>query len=121
SLSARLRLLSAAVTRSFNPLNSGPCVLRSSGAMVPSVARRAETVPLRPSAATRTVSSDVSLPAPAISVRIWFWSACRSDIGDPRKAVVFGPLGEDQQAQPSAAGLIAPIATASEGRDGESC
>jgi hypothetical protein len=37
------------------------------------------------------------------------------------KAVMFGPLGEDQQAQPSAAGLIAPIATASEGRDGESC
>ena len=46
----------AAVTRSFSPLITGPCVLRSSGVIAPSVFSSADTEPLLPSADTRTDS-----------------------------------------------------------------
>ena len=51
--SASLAAASAAVTRSFRPLIAGPCTLRSSGVMAPSVLSSAETEPLLPSAETR--------------------------------------------------------------------
>jgi len=72
--SASRRAASAALTRSFRPLMSGPWVLRSSGASVPSVFRSAVIEPLRPSAATRTASSAASSPAAATSAR----SVCSS-------------------------------------------
>ena len=51
--SAPPRSAIAAVTRSFRPLISGPCSLRSSGVMAPSVFSSSETEPFLPSAATR--------------------------------------------------------------------
>src|SRR5205814_1971675 len=60
----------AAVTRSFSPLISGPCALRSSGVMAPSVFNSADTEPLLPSAPTRTASSAASSDAAAMAFRI---------------------------------------------------
>ena len=55
--SASRRATSALDTRSFRRFNSAPRALRSSGAMRPSDAIRAETEPFLPSTATRTDSS----------------------------------------------------------------
>ena len=68
--SASRRAASAAVTRSFSPLISGPCALRSSGVIAPSVFSSAETEPLLPSAETRTDSSEASSEADAIAPEI---------------------------------------------------
>src|SRR3954452_1432516 len=65
--SASRRAAIAAVTRSFKPLMSGPCSLRCSGVMEPSVFSSADTEPLLPSADTRTLSSAASSDAPAIA------------------------------------------------------
>ena len=46
---------------------AGPAVLRSSGAMLPSVASSADTEPFLPSAATRTASSAASSAAAAMA------------------------------------------------------
>src|SRR6516164_701757 len=54
--SAFLRAAMAALTRSLRPLIAGPCTLRSSGVILPSVLSSADTEPLLPSAATRTCS-----------------------------------------------------------------
>src|SRR6185437_915934 len=79
--SASLRAKIAALTRSFRPLIAGPCVLRSSGVIEPSVLSSADTEPLLPSAATRTPSSAASSfafeTAPSSSVS----SCAMSDIG----------------------------------------
>src|SRR4051812_28339665 len=69
-LRASRRDASAAVTRSFKPLISGPCALRSSGVMDPSVFNSADTDPLLPKAATRNASSAASSDAVAIAPRI---------------------------------------------------
>ena len=68
--SALRRTFSASVTRSFSPLISGPCSLRSSAVMPPSVLSSAETEPLLPSAPTRTASSAASSEALAIAPEI---------------------------------------------------
>src|SRR5205085_12577043 len=60
----------AAVTRSFSPLMSGPCSLRCSGVIAPSVLSSADTEPLLPSADTRTLSSAASSDAAAIAPSI---------------------------------------------------
>src|SRR5712691_1323552 len=80
SFSASRRAAMAAVTRSFSPLMSGPCCLRSSGDIVPSVLSSADTEPLLPSAATRTASSAASSDAPFISARICCSSCAMSDM-----------------------------------------
>src|SRR6185503_16117966 len=49
---------------------SGPCCLRCSGVMPPSVFNSADTEPLLPSAATRTASSAASSDDAAIAPRI---------------------------------------------------
>ena len=67
SFKASLRAASAALTDSLRPLISGPCVLRSSGVIDPSVLSNADTDPLLPSAAMRTFSSDASSLAAAIA------------------------------------------------------
>ncbi len=64
------RCVSAAETRSLRRFRVAPLALRSSGAMRPSVAIRAETDPFLPSAATRTASSAVSVSAASISARM---------------------------------------------------
>src|SRR5262249_47108475 len=69
-LSAFRRAAIATVTRSLRPLIRAPCSLRWSGVMVPSVFNIADTVPLLPSAATRTASSAASSSAAAIAARI---------------------------------------------------
>ena len=69
-LKLSLRALSAALTRSFSPLIAGPCALRSSGVMPPSVFSSAVTEPLLPSARTRTASSAASSAAAAMAPEI---------------------------------------------------
>ena len=73
------RAASAWVTLSLARLIAAPCVLRSSGDILPSVASSAEIEPFLPSAATRTVSSAASSPAAAIWSRMVFSSVARSD------------------------------------------
>ena len=65
------RAVSACVTVSLARLIAAPCVLRSSGDILPSVDSSAEIEPFLPSAATRTASSAASSPAAAIWLRIW--------------------------------------------------
>src|SRR6185312_130791 len=60
----------AVLTRSRRPLIRGPCALRSSALMPPSVFSNSLTLPFLPSAATRTVSSAASSEAVAIAPRI---------------------------------------------------
>ncbi len=67
------------VTLSLARLMAAPCVLRSSGDILPSVASSAEIEPFLPSAATRTASSAASSPAAAICSRMDFSSVARSD------------------------------------------
>ena len=81
AFSASRRAAIAAVTRSFSPLISGPCSLRCSGVMPPSVFNSADTAPLLPSAATRTLSSAASSDAAVISAESFVSSEFRSDIG----------------------------------------
>src|SRR3954467_6269474 len=70
---------SACVTLSLARLMAAPCVLRSSGDILPRVASRAEIEPFLPSEATRTASSAASSPAAAICSRMDFSSVARSD------------------------------------------
>src|SRR6516162_2603631 len=79
--SASLRAAIAALTCSLRLLMSGPCSLRASGVIVPSVFNSADTEPLRPSAATRTASSAASSLAAATAARSSVSSARRSVIG----------------------------------------
>src|SRR6185312_4554270 len=79
-----LRTAIAAVTRSFKPLIAGPCTLRWSGVMVPSVFNSADTEPLLPSAPTRTCSSAASSLAEATAASRSFSSCAASDIGRPQ-------------------------------------
>src|ERR1700733_12168912 len=73
------RALKAPVTLSLARLIAAPCVLRSSGDILPSVASKAEIEPFLPRAATRTASSAASSPAAAISARMVCSSVARSD------------------------------------------
>ena len=73
------RAASASLTVSLARLIAAPCVLRSSGDILPSVASSAEIEPFLPSAATRTASSAASSPAAAISSRMVCSSVARSD------------------------------------------
>src|SRR3984893_12540594 len=75
---ASLRAAIAALSRSLRLLMSGPCSLRASGVIVPSVFNSADTEPLRPSAATRTASSAASSLAAAAAARSSVSSARRS-------------------------------------------
>src|SRR5579872_664466 len=84
AFSTSRRALSASVTRSLARLIAAPCVLRSSGGILPSVASSAEIEPFLPRAATRTASSAASSPAAAISARIWLCRLSRLDITAPR-------------------------------------
>src|SRR5215510_4945560 len=68
------------VTRSLRPLITGPCVLRSSADIVPSVLSNAETEPFFPSAAIRTASSVASSCAEATLARMSFSSFAMSDM-----------------------------------------
>src|SRR6185312_3839275 len=79
-LSVSRRAAMASVTRSFRPLIFGPCALRSSGVMPPSVLSNADTEPLFPSAATRTDSSAPSSPAAFTPARISCSSFAISDM-----------------------------------------
>src|SRR6476646_11025429 len=78
--SSSLRAAIAAVARSFRPLIAGPCSLRSSGVMPPSVLSSAETEPLLPNAATRTASSAASSLAAAMLCRLSCSSFAISDM-----------------------------------------
>src|SRR5689334_8127384 len=73
----------ACVTLSLARLIAAPCVLRSSGDILPSVASSAEIEPFLPSAATRTASSAISSPAPATWFRISDSSWARSVMAIP--------------------------------------
>src|SRR3984885_14123508 len=73
------RALKAPVTLSLARLIAAPWVLRSSGDILPKVARSAEIEPFLPSAETRTVSRAASSPAAAIWARTSCSSAARSD------------------------------------------
>src|SRR6185295_9907635 len=84
SLSASLRVASAAVTRSFSALINAPWLLRSSALMPPSVRSSAETEPVLPSAPTRTASSAGSSAAWATAARISCSIAFRSAIASLR-------------------------------------
>ena len=64
------------VTASLARLIAAPCVLRSSGDILPSVASSAEIEPFLPSAATRTASSAPSSSAAAIWSRMVFFERC---------------------------------------------
>ena len=81
--SASLAAAIAAVTRSFRPLIAGPCTLRSSGVIAPSVLSSADTEPLLPSAATRTASSAASSLADATAASSSFSSCAMSDMASP--------------------------------------
>src|SRR6516164_8354950 len=103
--SASLRAAIAALSRSLRLLMSGPCSLRASGVIAPSVFNSADTEPLRPSAATRTASSAVSSLAAVTAVRSSVSSARRSVI-DPaplRRRSVLGSsaLTKARSAPPS--------------------
>ena len=74
------RAESAWVTASLARLIAAPCVLRSSGDILPSVDSSAEIEPFLPSAATRTASRAASSPAAAISPRMVCSSVARSDM-----------------------------------------
>ena len=76
------RAVSAWVTLSLARLIAAPCVLRSSGDILPSVASSAEIEPFLPSAATRTASSAASSPAAAIWARIVVFERCEVGHGD---------------------------------------
>src|SRR5581483_743904 len=78
--SASRRAAMAVVMRSLSPLIAGPCALRSSGVMPPSVLSSADTEPLLPSAATRTASSAVSSAAAAMALVSSLSSLPMSDI-----------------------------------------
>src|SRR5947209_12997933 len=73
------RAASACVTLSLARLIAAPCVLRSSGDILPSVASSAEIEPFLPSEATRAASSAASSPAAAIWSRMDVSSVARSD------------------------------------------
>src|SRR5438034_3971175 len=73
------RAESAWVTLSLARLIAAPCVLRSSGDILPRVASSAEIEPFLPSAATRTASRADSSPAAAIWLRMLCSSVARSD------------------------------------------
>src|SRR5579872_1397486 len=68
------------VTLSLARLIAAPCVLRSSGDILPSVESSAEIEPFLPSAATRTASSAASSDEAAICFRISCSSVARSDM-----------------------------------------
>ena len=70
SLSVARRVASASVTRSLSTLTAAPAVLRSSGAILPSVDSSAEIEPFLPSAPTRTASSAPSSPAAAMAAMV---------------------------------------------------
>src|SRR5580704_974950 len=117
-LSASRRVPMASVTRSLSPLNKGPCDLRSSGVIRPSVASSAETDPFLPSVATRTASSAGSSPAAAMSARIWSSRACRSDMDDPRQnGACVDRLARIMKPSLAGRGLSPRRAAASEGAD----
>src|SRR5581483_962219 len=73
------RSVSACVTLSLARLMAAPCVLRSSGDILPRVASRAEIEPFLPSAETRTASSAASSVAAAICPRMVCSRVARSD------------------------------------------
>src|SRR3982075_207531 len=73
------RAVSACVTLSLARLIAAPCVLRSSGEILPSVDSSAEIEPFLPSEATRTASSAASSFAAAIWSRMDCSSVARSD------------------------------------------
>src|SRR5215471_3148408 len=75
-LRASRRVAMACAILSLRPFMSGPCALRSSGNILPSVANSAEIGPRLPSAATRAASSPASSPA-ASMVRI---NSCSSAV-----------------------------------------
>ncbi len=77
------RAVSACVTLSLARLIAAPCVLRSSGDILPSVDSSAEIEPFLPSAATRTASSAASSPAAAMWLRISDSSVARSVMAIP--------------------------------------
>src|SRR4029077_2260332 len=79
----------APVTRSFKPLMAGPCTLRSSGVIVPSVLSSAETEPLLPSAEMRTASSAASSLAEATAASTSF-SSCAMSVMFPAPGVLAG-------------------------------
>src|SRR6476660_3057488 len=94
TVSVLRRVLSAAaanasVTRSFKPLIAGPCALRSSGVIVPSVLSSAETEPLLPSAEMRTASSAASSLAEATAASSSF-SSCAMSVMIPAPSVLAG-------------------------------
>ena len=67
-----------AATESLSALIFAPSVLRSSGAMRPSVDRSSEIEPFLPSAATRTASSAASQSAASILAMNSDWRLARS-------------------------------------------
>src|SRR5579862_917921 len=81
SPSATLRSAIAVLTLSLRPLMAGPCALRSSGVMAPSVFSSAVIEPLLPSAATRNDSSAASSLAAATAASRSFSSCAMSAIG----------------------------------------
>ena len=91
------RAESACVTLSLARLIAAPCVLRSSGDILPSVASSAEIEPFLPSEATRTASSAASSPAAAISARMVCSSVARSVMA----TVTFGERAAARQTRPS--------------------
>src|SRR5216684_119854 len=80
ALSSSLRAAIAVLTSSFSPWMSGPCCLRSSGLIVPSLFSNSEIAPFLPSAETRTLSSAASSAAAATAARIRASSWRRSDV-----------------------------------------
>src|SRR5271166_2250056 len=78
--SSSLRAARAAARRSLSPLMRGPCSLRSSGLIEPSVLSNAETDPLLPMAAMRMVSIAASSWAAAMSLMSAFSRTSRSVI-----------------------------------------
>ena len=74
------RAFSAADTLSFSALMTAPCVLRSSGDILPSVASRAEIDPFLPRTPSRTASSAASSLAAAMAPSVSVSRAVRSDM-----------------------------------------
>src|SRR5450759_6039654 len=102
------RAVSACVTVSLARLIAAPCVLRSSGDILPSVANSAEIEPFLPSAATRTASRAASSPAAAIWPRMVFSSVARSDtdqISSSERPLVVAASGPERQAKSRDSGM----------------
>ena len=90
---AAFRFAMASVTRSRNPLNSGPLVLRSSGLMAPSVFKSSAMEPFLPRAATRTSSSARSSLAASTPARMSRSSWARSVMANPSCRMAQSPFG----------------------------